>query len=267
MAVPAPGAGGCRVALTAACACPLAPAVGGPLEAPSTYPPYAGARNMPPAASARCRPCSRCRCVRLRPSTIAPCRWTPRPATFGRPNPARTAPCSRPWPGPGDSAAIPAWAPLCPAMAAVTPRPATPLGCGREAPPEPPPEYALDLEAPTSPRPGDGVLRRLAALARLVFLGRRTRRSCATATRTGSTATQRPGRGGRQPEYQRPFWGSAAPVGGRRSRTGQVQAPPCRKAAPATPRRSAGSTAWTPAPVPAPSTTAPRWAAARYATA
>ena len=44
MAVPAPWRGRLScVALTAACACPLAPAVGGPLEAPSTYPPYAGA--------------------------------------------------------------------------------------------------------------------------------------------------------------------------------------------------------------------------------
>ena len=68
------------------------------LEAPQPIRPTPAPRNMPPAAS-RCRPCSRCRCVRLRPSTIAPCRWTPRPATFGRPNPVRTAPCSRPWPG------------------------------------------------------------------------------------------------------------------------------------------------------------------------
>ena len=83
-----------------------------------------------------------------------------------------------------------------------------------EAPPEPPPEYALDRRAPTSPRPGDGVLRRLAALARLVFLGRRTRRAALRRPELDLPRHQRPGRGGRQPEYQRPVLGSAAPVGG-----------------------------------------------------
>ena len=271
MAVPAPWRGRLScVALTAACACPLAPAVGGPLEAPSTYPPYAGARNMPPAASARCRPCRQCRCVRLRPSTTAPCRWTPRPATFGRPNPARTAPCRRPRPCP------------CPGRRRRDPGLGASLsgdGSGDAAPP--PLRWAAARKrrpnrrrnmrwtwrAPTSPRPGDGVLRRLAALARLVFLGRRTRRAALRRPELDLPRHQRPGRGGRQPEYQRPFWGSAAPVGG-------LQISNWTGSGAALPEGRFGYSSsvgrlnrMAPAPAPAPSTTALRWAAARCATA
>ncbi|WZB70115.1 hypothetical protein WJ968_31035 [Achromobacter xylosoxidans] len=64
-----------------------------------------------------------------------------------------------------------------------------------------------------------------------------------------------------------PFWGSAAPVGGLQisNWTGSGAALPEGRFGYSS--SVYGSTAWTPAPVPAPSTTAPRWAAARYATA
>ncbi|WZB62104.1 hypothetical protein WJ970_35740 [Achromobacter xylosoxidans] len=90
------------VALTAACACPLAPTVGGPLEAPSTYPPYAGA---PQYAARGIGALSPVQPVPVRPAPSFDNRAVPLDPTpcdlLYLPNPVRTAPCSRPWPGPG----------------------------------------------------------------------------------------------------------------------------------------------------------------------
>ena len=131
---------------------PLAPAVGGPLEAPSTYPPYAGAPQYAARGIGALSP-------------VQPVPVRPAPSFDNRAVPLDPTPCDLRPAEPGQDSAVqpplarprktaprsPAWAPRCPAMAAVTPRPAAPLGCGQEAPPEPPPEYALDLESADIP--------------------------------------------------------------------------------------------------------------------
>ena len=266
---PHPGAGGCRVALTAACACPLAPAVGGPLEAPSTYPPYAGARNMPPAAS---RAVARADSAGASGSVLRQPRRAAGPHAL-RPSAGRTRPGQHRAGGP--ALPLPGRRRRDPGLGASL----SGDGSGDAAPP--PLRWAAagkrrpnrrrnmrwTWRAPTSPRPGDGVLRRLAALARLVFLGRRTRRAALRRPELDLPRHQRPGRGGRQPEYQRPFWGSAAPVGG-------LQISNWTGSGAALPEGRFGYSSsvgrlnrMAPAPAPAPSTTALRWAAARCATA
>ena len=266
MAVPAPWRGRLSCRADGGLRLP-AGAVGGPLEAPSTYPPYAGARNMPPAASARCRPCRQCRCVRLRPSTTAPCRWTPRPATSaGRTRPGQHR-AGGPRPAPEDGAAIPGLgASLSGDGSGDAAPPPLRWAAARKRRPNRRRNMRWTWRAPTSPRPGDGVLRRLAALARLVFLGRRTRRAALRRPELDLPRHQRPGRGGRQPEYQRPFWAAR--------RVGGLQISNWTGSGAALPEGRFGYSSsvgrlnrMAPAPAPAPSTTALRWAAARCATA
>ena len=219
MAVPAPWRGRLScVALTAACACPLAPAVGGPLEAPSTYPPYAGA---PQYAARGIGALSPVQTVPVRPAPSFDNRAVPldptpcdlRPAEPGQDSTVQAAPA--PAPAPEDGAAIPGLgASLSGDGSGDAAPPPLRWAAARKRRPNRRRNMRWTWRAPTSPRPGDGVLRRLAALARLVFLGRRTRRAALRRPELDLPRHQRPGRGGRQPEYQRPFWGSAAPVGG-----------------------------------------------------
>ena len=106
---------------------------------------------MPPAASAL--------------SPVQPVPVRPAPSFDNRAVPLDPTPCDLRPAEPGQDSAVqpplarprktaprsPAWAPRCPAMAAVTPRPRRSAGLRPEAPPEPPPEYALDLESADIP--------------------------------------------------------------------------------------------------------------------
>jgi hypothetical protein len=218
MAVPAPWRGRLScVALTAACACPLAPAVGGPLEAPSTYPPYAGA---PQYAARGIGALSPVQPVPVRPAPSFDNRAVPLDPTPCDLRPAEPGQDSAVQPPPGqapeDGAAIPGLgASLSGDGSGDAAPPAAPLGCGQEAPPEPPPEYALDLESADIPR---GPV--------MVYSGV-SRRSRAWFSSVGGQGGLRYGdqnwiyRDTSGPAVavgnlntNAPFWGSAAPVGG-----------------------------------------------------
>ena len=56
-----------------------------------------------------------------------------------------------PCPCPEDGAAIPGLGASLSGDGSGDAAPPAPLGCGQEAPPEPPPEYALDLESADIP--------------------------------------------------------------------------------------------------------------------